>query len=227
MKNNNNYEKTVQVKNIPEELKTRKQWVAWKAETRCNGKIAKVPVNPHTGRNANTSDETTWSDFEAAFKRCQDDPSIGGVGFVFCEDDPYVGVDIDDAIDSAGAISETAQALLKRFNSYTEISPSGKGFHIIVKSASMTKGTRQGNVELYSSKQFFTMTGNIVSDYQTTISESDEILELYNEFTQNRTKPVRYETLPGDFMKILTQRYGQSFTALWSGDTSSYYSHIR
>lgn len=224
MKKKNNYEKTVQVKNIPEELKARKQWVAWRAEDRGNGKIAKVPVNPYTGRNASTSDETTWSDFESAIKCCQDDPGIGGVGFVFSEDDPYVGIDIDNAIDSDGTSSEAAQALLKRFNSYAEISPSGSGYHIIVKSESTPQGRKKGNVELYSSKQFFTMTGNIISDFPETIRDSDEVLQLYDELTENRLKPNNTEPLSSNFKKILTKQYGQRFIALWNGDTSSYYS---
>ena len=39
---------------IPEELKRYKQWVAWKAEQKGNGKPTKIPVNPNTGRYAST-----------------------------------------------------------------------------------------------------------------------------------------------------------------------------
>lgn len=225
MKNKNNYENTVQVKNIPEELKTREQWISWRAKSRDNGKIAKVPINSRTGKNANTSDPATWSDFETALKCCKENPAVSGIGYVFSEDDPYVGIDIDDAIGSDGAVSEEAKMLLNRFFSYTEVSPSGKGYHIIVKSEFMPKSTKAGSVELYSSKQFFTMTGNIVSDYPKTINESDEISAMYDELTQERIKSVSAKPSSDDFREILTKRYGERFTALWSGDIRSYYSH--
>ena len=53
--------------NIPSELQKFDQWVAWKFEQReGSSKPTKVPVNPHTLRNASCNDPTTWGSFEAA-----------------------------------------------------------------------------------------------------------------------------------------------------------------
>jgi len=49
----------VKEQNIPTELKAVDQWVAWKAVVG-SGKESKIPINPKTGGNASTSDQTTW-----------------------------------------------------------------------------------------------------------------------------------------------------------------------
>ena len=40
------------LKNVPKELRSYRQWVAWKLVPGKNGNLTKVPVNPHTGGNA-------------------------------------------------------------------------------------------------------------------------------------------------------------------------------
>ena len=50
-----------------------------------------------------------------------------GVGFVFSETDPYAGVDLDDCMGQENELGPTAQAIVKDFDTYTEISPSGVG----------------------------------------------------------------------------------------------------
>src|SRR4051794_24241012 len=74
---------------IPDELKSLRQWVAWKAawneeKERCK----KVPINPHTGRNASPTNPKTWGTFDQAYQRMLDD-NLQGVGFVFTASDPY------------------------------------------------------------------------------------------------------------------------------------------
>ena len=44
------------------------------------------------------------------------------------------------------------ERILQAFNTYTEKSASGNGYHIVVK-ASIPKGRRRGNVEVYSNER--------------------------------------------------------------------------
>src|SRR5205823_5586402 len=76
---------------FPTELKAIPHWFAWRYEWK-NARWAKVPVNPHTGRNGDASDLTTEGTFDEAWARYESD-DLDGVGFVFTENDPYVGVD--------------------------------------------------------------------------------------------------------------------------------------
>jgi len=87
----------VKLENIPEELKQRPQWVLWRYVGRGDEKPAKVPLTTE-GRFAKVNDPTTWATYEdavAAVEHIQ----CEGIGFVFTEDDPYCGVDIDNCRD--------------------------------------------------------------------------------------------------------------------------------
>ena len=59
-----------------------------------------------------------------------------------------------------GEIKEWAWQIIKRLNSYTEISPSGQGVHIMIKGTVPPGGNKKGQVEMYSQGRYFTMTGH-------------------------------------------------------------------
>jgi AAA domain len=139
---------------IPDELKAQASWVLWKYE-RYRGKLTKV-LRQANGRHADSTKPETWTTFKdvvEAYRR----GSFDGIGFVFHPDNPYCGADIDDVTE------DEARHWIEQFNSYTERSPSGNGFHIICK-AEVPKGTNRDEGELYSSGRFFTMTGDVVRD---------------------------------------------------------------
>ena len=115
--------------NIPEELKQLRRWVLWKHEQR-NGRLTKIPKTT-AGRNASSTDSDTWIGFEAAMTACETG-GFDGVGFVFSAGGNLSGVDLDDCIDDVGNLAPWAQKIVKRLDSYTETSPSGRGVHIIV-----------------------------------------------------------------------------------------------
>ena len=143
--------------NIPEELRRRPQWVNWRIEIR-DGEETKVPVNPHTGGRASTTEPSTWGTFDEAIAK---DPER--LGYVFSEDDPYTGIDLDKCRDpETGEIVDWATKIIEQFNAYTEISPSGTGLHIIVRGKLPGKGNRKGKVEMYDRRRYFTMTGDVL-----------------------------------------------------------------
>src|SRR3712207_634873 len=147
---------SVKAENIPEELRVRPQWVVWKA---VGEKPDKVPYSAMTGRNASSTDLLTWSTFEEALKAC-DNGEYAGLGFVFCSGDPYTGVDLDDCVDEDGEIALWALEIVRYFDSYTELSATGKGLHIIIRGDIPNR--RKGDIEVYSSKRFFTVTGHTI-----------------------------------------------------------------
>jgi len=56
-----------------------------------------------------------------------------GVGFVFTDDDPIVGVDLDDCRDpETGDVDDAAQRHHQATRLYTEVSPSGTGYHVLI-----------------------------------------------------------------------------------------------
>src|SRR6266849_317423 len=98
---------------IPEELRSLPQWVCWNLENRDGDKAAKPPYDAQTGNKASVSDPGTW----AIFKRASKAASLlgfDGVGFVFTMGDPYIGIDLDNCLDSqTGEVKPWAASIIK------------------------------------------------------------------------------------------------------------------
>jgi putative DNA primase/helicase len=146
----------VKEESIPEELRVRPQWVVWKA---VGDKPDKVPYSARSGRRASSTDLLTWSTFQKALK-AYESGEYAGVGFVFSSADPYTGIDLEDCVDADGEIALWALEIIRYFDSYTEFSATGSGLHIIVRGD--VPNRRKGEVEVYSLKRFFTVTGHVV-----------------------------------------------------------------
>ncbi|MGO8684777.1 MAG: phage/plasmid primase, P4 family [Thermoleophilia bacterium] len=164
---------------IPAELRDLEQWLCWRREQR-GGKSTKVPVDPNTGALAKTNDPATWGSYDDALVAVERF-KCNGIGFVFGPDDPYAGVDLDDCIDEDGALGRMAQEIVDGFATYTEVSPSGKGLHCILRAKVPSGARKQGllggqPVEVYSEGRFFCMTGNSITN-GTPINDAQPQLE--------------------------------------------------
>jgi primase-polymerase (primpol)-like protein len=217
---------------LPAALTDRNQWVCWTARKR-DGKQTKVPVNPKTGRYASATDPDTWTDFDAARSYAVETKGAG-VGFVFSDDDPFVGVDLDDCRDADTEAGELwVTSIINRLDSYTEVSPSGTGYHVIVRGSRPTGGNRTGNLELYESARFFTMTGEHVDDTPETVEPRTEMLaEIHAEqFGTNEAEQTDTDPSPSGLddrelrERAANAANGEKFSRLFRGDTSGYESN--
>src|SRR5215203_6123767 len=146
----------VKAGNIPGELKARPQWVLWRA---VGDKPDKVPYSARTGRRASSTDLLTWTTFEEALE-AYENGEYAGLGFVFSSADPYTGIDLDNCVGGDSEIALWALEIVRYFDSYTELSATGTGLHIIVRGN--VPNRRKDEVEVYSSKRLFTVTGHVV-----------------------------------------------------------------
>ncbi|SDC07307.1 phage/plasmid primase, P4 family [Shouchella lonarensis] len=165
---------------IPDELKQCPQWVLWrKVIPKNEDKPRKVPFQVN-GAHAKPNDPETWTMFTDVVQAYKNG-SFDGIGFVFTESDPYVGIDIDHCIEG-DVFSPLAHDIVYKLNSYTERSPSGTGLHIIIKSDLVMgkRNTKQG-VEVYSHGRYFTFTGNVVNavDVEERTDEIKAVLDAY------------------------------------------------
>lgn len=167
--------------NIPAELKQLRQWLVWRPRDLGSRKNVKVPYQTrNVWHLASVNKPETWSTFEEAANAVKSNPGLG-LGFVFTTNDPYVGVDIDDEAKVDPRNVDNFRALrqvLLSGDSYTELSPSRNGAHIIIKGVLPRRGYRPHgiNVELYGSGRFFTMTGEVVND-RMTITDGQELID--------------------------------------------------
>jgi putative DNA primase/helicase len=116
----------------------RPRWVAWRVEIKLgkNGKerTEKVPYDPSSDRQARVpTDPRTWGTRDEAEERCRDllgHDDVGGVGIVLGQLDDgtlLMGIDLDHCIQSDDRIADWAVEVIKRFDTYAEVSPSGLG----------------------------------------------------------------------------------------------------
>lgn len=174
---------------VPSCIVDREQWVCWRTQKR-DGKRTKVPINPHTNLFGSATDADSWSDFETA-RATVVQGSADGVGFVFSDDDPFVGVDLDDCrVPETGSLIDEAETIVAELDSYTEVSPSGTGVHILVEGALPGDRNRKDWVECYDTKRFFTVTGEHVDGTPAAIGTREEpLVWLYREYLDPGYEP--------------------------------------
>lgn len=228
-----------QYNNIPAELRALRQWVVWRLEKREGAKPTKVPYSPwQGGGKAAVTDPATWGSFEDACRApmtclepCDSDLPLdqtgySGIGFVFTEQDEYCGIDLDDTHGDQEAYARQLK-IFREFNSYSELSPSGSGLHIIVK-GNLPHGRRRASIEVYSKERYFTMTGNV--QHAVPIQERQELLELLFEqmggpaatYTYGQEKE-QTESDEDIIAKAMAAVNGEKFKRLFTGDFSTLY----
>jgi primase-polymerase (primpol)-like protein len=227
---------------FPSDLLGYDHWVCWQTEERGDTQT-KVPVNPSTGRYASTTDPETWTSFAHAREYAHSESSVSGLGFVFTDADPFVGIDLDDCR-SGDDTAPWASDIIDRLDSYTELSPSGTGYHVIVEGTLPDGPNRRANVECYETARYFTMTGESEHGPPRPIRErSAELAAIHADYvaiddsgdsTPHRnidpghppsgssTPVLEDETV---IEKALNAKNSDKFQRLWNGSTGGYDSH--
>lgn len=230
-----------------------------------NGKqhFGKMPydpkrIKPKYSKGAKANDPATWSDFGTAVQALRDhdteiwgqyDPdkypgandylqSQGlrhGIGFEF-GDSRFCGIDLDNVRDpKTGNLTDDAHKIIERLDSYTEISPSGTGVHIICKGI-LPKGSRKAelqpgtDIEMYDTGRFFTVTGTVLRHVP--VRDAQEAIEAVHSYYMPSSAPVAAEPYSGPvgpekpdevvLQEMARSKNGAAIMALYNGDTSAY-----
>lgn len=199
------------------------QWVNWKYEDKGGAKPTKVPYSSHTGELASVINPFTWVDFNAAVSAVR---GFDGIGFVFTDNDPFCGVDLDYTTDPQQNANQVK--VYNALNSYSERSPSGNGLHIITK-ASIPSGRKRSAIELYSSHRYLTFTGDIFEPIRNIEYRQEVISALWAELSPGALKSFTVVSEPERFpdheliMKASAAHNGDFFKDLWSGNWQTHY----
>lgn len=235
---------------VPDVLKAYRQWVLWRGVEKITReglvKLDKIPINAQTLYPADTTDPATWHDFETCITALDtaleewehDAPQLyrgGGIGFVFTSDDPFIGIDLDHCFDlTTQAIATWAQGYVSQLNSYTEITPSGTGLHVLIEGTLPPQGRKKGPIEMYEAGRFFTVTGWVLQGYSLSIEGRQGALNaMHAQVFGDGTLPPRPSqrhvggvSPPMTDTEVLTRasqaRNGEKLRALHAGDISAY-----
>jgi hypothetical protein len=223
-------QKGLVVNNIPDELKELEDWICWKLE-RHNGKLTKAPISPFSFGRASVNYPNSWNTFDSASNYAARN-GINGIGIVLTDKDPYCGIDIDNCRNpQTGEMTDLAKKIIQMFDSYTEISPSKKGIHIFLKGK--LPGTGRKNpalgLEVYDSKRYFTVTGNILDNKKQIHCRQSELEAFLSEHFKSEPPETNeasesYAGIWSHFNdeeiieKAMQAANGNKFKQLWEGD---------
>lgn len=215
---------------IPLELKKFHNWCSWKVVNK-----TKKPIQ-HDGNFCSSTDKRTWNSWNQVEK-------CSKRGFIFSKEIGITGIDLDDCIDrQTGEISQLSRMIIEKMNSYTEFSPSRKGFHILVWGnipTGLGNKNSKSKIEMYDEKRFFTITGDVYQNFHTIERRQDELSHLHkivfeknykrkNSFEEFKRKN-RLSTTTSSFMnddeiisRCRNSKIGEDFKEIWNGTSSRF-----
>jgi hypothetical protein len=232
----------VNLDGIPAQLKQVDRWVVWRYVEDTDpdtGEVSwdKPPVCACNGRPASSTNSRSWTTYDLAVG-AYEQGGLDGLGFVLSpsggSDERLVGVDLDKCRDQQTKVIEPwAEKIVQTLNSYTEVSPSGKGLRIFVLGRLPAKGRKKGRYENYESGRYVTVTGQHLDGTPATIEQRQAELEtvhkrIFGDVTRPRQAGPRTAKAPTDLDDAqLIERAGRAkngakFRALWNGDTTGY-----
>jgi len=185
--------------NFPNALRTNLKWLVWSPQRKPDGDFTKIPLNPNfapngIGKKARSNSPDTLGSLELAtqtYERFQDvvQPTtgmrLGGLGYVNQGD--FLAIDFDDCLADGKPNAEVAE-LVEELNSYTEISPSGKGLKILLEIPDGVKvNTKKENLnyrglveaEAWTQGKYTTLTGHLYAPHLNEIRRNDGAVRAF------------------------------------------------
>lgn len=181
----------INIDNIPQELKGLNMWAVHSNKVPYRGYLIYNKINK-----AKANDPETWTSLDSARQLLgntyiekeynkgtkkydiEQKVHIDGLSLMIAE--PYVFFDLDHVINSKGETLPEAQEILDMLDSYTEVSTSGTGYHILIKASaphSISKNLpskqlpnnmgweqtekKPPKIETFINSRFMVFTGNI------------------------------------------------------------------
>lgn len=218
---------------VPRLVRDTRRWLGWRYEHRVDqttGEVTttKVPYAAFSRGRADVTKPANWTTFTKATDGYWKG-RFDGVGFVLSERDSIMAIDLDHCRDAdTGRIEGWAQRIIDAFQTYAEVSPSGTGVHIILKGRRPAgAGNRVGQIEIYESRRYLTVTGDALTTCRVVNDCQDALDALYVE----RWSPKPAKTASGprrggialdDETLLRKARKDPRFNRLWRGDFTGY-----
>lgn len=215
-----------------------KRFVNWKLEER-DGKKTKIPYTINNTL-ASSTNSATWSTYnEVTMALDNGNNCFDGFGIVFKDDQKLIGIDIDYCM-SDGKIEheqkKVIENLIEEADTYTEISPSGKGIHLFLlvdgDEGFVPTMNKKAPYEVYTKGRYFTVTENPfgISKVVRKVSLDEVnrlmgIIEMVKEEKKQELLSVNtFSSLTDEQLlnKMFSSKNGADIKALYNGDISKY-----
>ncbi|MGK7864858.1 PriCT-2 domain-containing protein [Falsiroseomonas sp. E2-1-a4] len=163
-------------------------WLLWRW-VEVKGKLTKPPFQSRfPERNASNRNPKHWSDFRTA-RDARRAGKADGIGFVVSVCQEIVWGDLDDCRNpETGSISDWAMRIVRMANTYTEITPSGRGLRIVglltgegagtaIHTAFKLAGGGKGEI-FYRADRYVTISGRRLKDTPDELRPIDETISM-------------------------------------------------
>ena len=161
------------IENIPNELKELPNWVLFDEN--------KIPLQTN-GHRASVTNPKHWSTFEEVVESYTLSELVcRGIGVVAPPTREFTFLDFDNCVDDQGNLSDLAKEWMEGVEGYAELSPSGKGIHIISRTTIPASKKIKG-IEIYNSARYFTVTGNTLNDHGKIPNTPQDISGIVNKY---------------------------------------------
>jgi hypothetical protein len=176
------YDNTPQ--NIPHQLKHYDNWVLHRAPE------DKKPRQPN-GAMALANTPSTWCSWVEAIEALETG-NFTGLGWEF-SNEGFICFDLDHCLENGVIIDEQAARIVQVLDSYTEISSSGDGLHVIINAEYPAINRKLPGCEVWNQGKYVALTGNIYQGQMGKQSRTEirtdvrnETARLIDELVQNK-----------------------------------------
>lgn len=218
---------------LPQSLKATGKFCGYKLEQR-NGKPTKVPYDMRTQSRAQSNNKNTFCDYATALKQLHRYDGLGAGIF-----DGLCAIDIDHCVNADGTLSPLAADVIEIMDSYSEVSPSGKGLHILFAAAGFDYdkafyyiNNQKLGMEVYvcgATNKFLTVTGNALRErnIEERNNQLQTVLDKYMKRpnarkTQRLNAGKSYLSDASVLEKLANSKQADKFNRLWNGDIAGY-----
>jgi hypothetical protein len=159
---------------FPEPVASSTRWINWTAR-KVKGRTEKIPISPKTGKAIDPTERSNGTRLSTAIKRAP-----RRLGLLI--DPVLVAIDLDLAVsEGTREVEPWAKRIVEMVNSYTEISPSGLGLHILAMGA-IPGNRKKPRAEMYRDDRFMTFTGDHLDGTPTRVEvRVNELRQVWHE----------------------------------------------
>jgi primase-polymerase (primpol)-like protein len=180
---------------------------------------------------------TSWNDdgdllsFEGAYDRYKSMDNTG-IAVRFTDSGPFVGFDFDE-VRVDGDFTEEVLDLVRRLDSYTEMSSSGKGLHVIAEGDHLDDRKNEGQLsdcgelEVYDTDRYFVLTGDVYDGLTSVKNRPTVVREVQDDYLPERQtssvtgqqKPVSEQEFNGGQTDATPEQVRQTIRAYVKTDS--------
>lgn len=195
---------------IPKELQENKSWICYKTEN-IENEVIYTPVDPVSGETIKVNDKAYWMGLEEALDFKENVIDVVDVGYVLQKSDDLIAIEIYNAIDNKGVMTEVAKKTLNLLEDsiYAEINGSTL---IILAKGSINEKVHFKNIEInyhiHHKIVPINCDGKVVPNYPWTITDNLIKVKAYHQklnfkVDENSIEiPEYYTTLKNGGLKL-------------------------